>query len=233
MTTVLVSDHERRSRRTIAAALRLGGYTVETVKFADNAASMLRYRHVEAVIIDPCNDEPQRVVADLRARTNAPIIVISRSATQHDKVVVLDAGADDYVIKPFGIEELLARLRAVLRRVTPTPAAPIITPDFTILLADRRAFHGDGTEVRLTATEWRVVEVLIADAGHLILQPELIRTVWGPDARAKTVNVRVHMAGIRRKLEPDPSHPRYFLTAPGLGLRFDPTGSEPRVRLEA
>jgi two-component system KDP operon response regulator KdpE len=231
MTTVVVADPERRSRRQLAAALRASGYLVETAKSIEDVLTLIHYRRVEAVIVDPSTEPADHAIVELRARTDVPIIVIHCSSTERDRVALLDAGADDYMIKPFGIEELLARLRAALRR-TPMPSLPIATDDFTMFLADRRVVRHDGTEVQLTATEWRVVDILVASAGHLVVQSDLMTAVWGPQAVEKTVNLRVHMAAIRRKLEPDPSHPRYFITAPGIGLRFDPTASQP-VRLDA
>jgi two-component system KDP operon response regulator KdpE len=170
-------------------------------------------------------------VAELRARTEAPIIVVSSRGDELDKVAVLDAGADDYVIKPFGVDELLARLRAVLRRITARDPdddndTPIATADFTIHLADRRLVGTDGREIHLTRVEWRMVEVLAQRAGHLVPHEKLLVAVWGPKGLEKPGNVRVNMAHIRAKVEPEPTHPRYFVTAPGLGVRFDPRGGE-------
>jgi len=223
MTTVLVADPDRSSRRLIAAALRSAGYTVETAKDAGRAASVLRRRRPDAVVVDPATAPPHEPVVSLRAQTDIPIVVVNGSDALWDKVAVLDAGADDYLAKPFGVEELLARLRVALRRAA-RPAehdAPMRTADFTVHLADRRWKRSDGVDVPLTPTEWRVVETLVQHAGHLVTYTELLQAVWGPKAVEKTHYLRVQMAAIRRKVEPDPARPKYFITVPGLGLRFE------------
>jgi two-component system KDP operon response regulator KdpE len=224
METVLVADPDRHSRRATAAALRFAGYLVEVAKTPAHAASLLRRHPIAAVVLGTGEDRPINVVTTLRAQTDVPIVIVSPSANSSDKVAVLDAGADDYLTEPFGAEELLARLRVLLRRV-PRPAGedlPVMTSDFAIHVKDRRWVRSDGTEVRLTPIEWRLVEVLVARAGHLVLQADLLQRVWGPKAVDKTNYLRVQVAAIRRKVEPDPAHPRYFITVPGLGLRFDP-----------
>ena len=152
-----------------------------------------------------------------------PIVVLSARDGERDKVAALDAGADDYVTKPFGMDELLARLRAALRRAAPADDdAAVVTPRL-----HRRprgeAGHarGDG-EVRLTPTEWQIVEVLVRNPGRLVTQRQLLQEVWGPQYATETNYLRVYMAQLRRKLEPDPSRPRYFITEPGMGYRFEP-----------
>ena len=229
MTSVLVADIDRDARRTTIPALRYAGYTVDSARTLRQARAALRRVRPSAIMVDPQlawpDEAPADVVSDLRSQTEVPIFVLSQAAGEVDKVVVLDAGADDYLTKPFGIEELLARLRVALRRVASptTPAAPMVTEDFNVDVADRRWVRRDGSEVRLSPTEWRVVEVLISRAGRLVPQADLLTAVWGPKAVDRTHYLRVQMAGIRRKVEPDPSHPRYFLTAAGLGHRFDPS----------
>jgi two-component system KDP operon response regulator KdpE len=161
------------------------------------------------------------VIHGLRGWTQVPIIVLSVREREADKVAALDAGADDYVTKPFGINELLARLRAAVRRATPTDEqAPIVqTPDFRVDLAAKQVIR-DGREVRLTPTEWQLVELLVRNPGRLVSQRQLLHEVWGPKYREETNYLRVFIAQIRRKLEPDPAHPRYFITEPGMGYRF-------------
>jgi two-component system, OmpR family, KDP operon response regulator KdpE len=228
MTAVLIADPDRRTRRLTATAVRVAGYTVETTAASAGTASRLRRRRFDALILDPAATGPVETVSALRAQTDIPILVVSTTAEEWDKVAVLDAGADDYLTKPFGVEELLARLRVALRHVTRTDIEDlaVTTPDFTVHLSDRRWFQRDGTEVRLTPIEWRLAELLIRRAGHLVTQAELLRGIWGPKATEKTHYLRIQLVAIRRKVEPDPARPRYFITVPGLGLRFDPSADD-------
>ena len=160
------------------------------------------------------------VIRGLRGWTTVPIIILSARGDERDKVAALDAGADDYVTKPFGMDELLARLRAALRRVAPAEAAAVVTtPDFIVDLA-AKTVRRDGVEVRLTPTEWGIVEVLVRNRGKLVTQRQLLQDVWGPQYGDETNYLRVHLAHIRRKLEPEPGRPSYFITEPGMGYRF-------------
>jgi two-component system KDP operon response regulator KdpE len=236
MTAVLIADPDPRTRRIATTALRLAGYTVETTGASNRVPALLRSRRPDALIVDPVDAGLVETVAALRAQSDIPILVVSATGEEWDKVAALDAGADDYLTKPFGVEELLARLRVVFRRTAPAGSpdeAPVATADFIVHLADRRWVRADGTEVRLTPTEWRFVEVLVRHAGHLVTQAELLQSVWGPKALEKSHYLRVQIAAIRRKVEPDPARPRYFITAPGLGFRFEPHatagGVEPRA----
>jgi two-component system KDP operon response regulator KdpE len=166
------------------------------------------------------------VIHGLRGWTAVPIIVLSARTAEAQKVAALDAGANDYVSKPFGMDELLARMRVALRTSAPPDESPVIeTADFTIDLAAKRIRKGHA-DVRLTATEWQVVEILARNPGKLITQRYLLEHVWGL-TDTKTNYVRVFMVAIRKKLEPDPAHPRYFITEPGSGLRFVPEGDAP------
>jgi len=160
------------------------------------------------------------VVSGLRGWSTVPIVVLSARDAQRDKVAALDAGADDYVTKPFGMDELLARVRAALRRSSANDAGPVVTtPDFVIDLAARTVLRGD-VEVRLTPTEWHVLDVLVRNADKLVPQRQLLQEVWGPAYGTETNYLRVYLAQLRRKLEPDPAKPRYLHTEPGLGYRF-------------
>lgn len=226
MTTVLVADADVEARRTTMTTLRFGGHAVEAARRPEQLRSMLRERRYDAVVIDPWNhgeSEPWANIADVRAQTEAALLVVSRSSDDWRAIAALDAGADDYLAKPYIVEELLARLRAVLRRggEAMTAEPPVVTPDFTADVANRRWWRADGSEVRLTPTEWRLVEVLMRRAGRLIGHADLLASVWGPEAVDKPAYLRVHLAAIRHKVEPDPARPRYFITAAGLGHRFE------------
>ena len=148
---------------------------------------------------------------------------VGRGGTRAEKVAALDAGADDYVTKPFGMDELLARLRAAIRRASPAPDEPVVkTEDFTVDLAAKRVTRADGSDVRLTPTEWQLLEILVRNRGRLVTQRQLLQEVWGPAYETESNYLRVYVAQLRRKLEPEPARPRYLLTESGMGYRFDP-----------
>jgi two-component system KDP operon response regulator KdpE len=201
--------------------LRYGGFESDGVSNVSEAGRRLRRGRYAAIIVDP-GETGSATIAELRARTDVPIIVVTADEERDHMISCLDAGADDHMVRPIDPEALLARLRAVLRRTTSIEdEPPIVTDDFVIELADRRIVRADGVEVQLSPIEWKLVETLTRRAGHLVTREELLACVWGPDAVDKTQYLRVHMANIRQKLEPDHTRPRYFLTAPGLGLKFD------------
>jgi two-component system, OmpR family, KDP operon response regulator KdpE len=220
---VLVVDDEPGLRRALAINLRARGYEVSVA--ADGAAALAAASQhpPDAVVLDlglPDMDGTQ-VIEGLRGWTQTPIIVLSARAGEPDKVLALDAGADDYVTKPFGMDELLARLRAALRRMTPAEESPIVrTASFTVDLAAKTAQDRDGAPVRLTPTEWHVLEVLVRNRGKLVGQRQLLHEVWGPQYERETNYLRVYLAQLRRKLEADPSHPEHLITEPGIGYRF-------------
>ena len=222
---MLVVCDDRRARRQLAGALRHGQFTAKIAPDPATASRLLRGHTFAAVTVtDLAGVDLGELVHALRDQTDRPILVVSSRTAEWDKVPVLDAGADDYLTEPYGVDELLARLRAITRRFErASEEAPIVTDDFTVYVRDRRFVLADGAEAPLTETEWKVLEVLLRHPGHLVSREELLRSVWGPDALDKTNYVRVHMVSIRRKVEPDPTHPRYFITAPGLGLRFVPS----------
>jgi two-component system KDP operon response regulator KdpE len=220
---VLVVDDESPMLRALGTNLRARGYQVDLAPTGEEALQLAARHRPDAVILDlglP-GISGIDVIEGLRGWTAVPIIILSARGAEHDKVAALDAGADDYVTKPFGMDELLARLRAALRRIAPAPESAVVeTPDFTVDLAAKRVVGPEG-EVRLTPTEWGLVEVLVRNAGKLVSQRQLLHDVWGPQYGEETNYLRVHMAHIRRKLEPDPSRPRYFITEPGMGYRFE------------
>jgi two-component system KDP operon response regulator KdpE len=220
---ILVVDDEPQIRRALVINLRARGYVVDVADSGERALELAARHHPDAVVLDlglPGIDGVD-VIRGLRGWSQVPIVVLSVRDQEADKVAALDAGADDYVAKPFGMDELLARLRAALRRGAPAEEAAVITTvDFTIDLAAKRVTR-DGAEVRLTPTEWHVVEVLVRNQGKLVPQRQLLREVWGPDYHDETNYLRVFLAQVRRKLEPEPARPRYFLTEPGMGYRFE------------
>jgi two-component system KDP operon response regulator KdpE len=164
------------------------------------------------------------VIRGVRGWSATPIIVLSAAGQESQKVAALDAGADDYVTKPFGMDELLARLRAAVRRASPAPDEPVVvTPAFTVDLAAKRVTAA-GRDVRLTPTEWQLLEILVRHSGRLVSQRQLLAEVWGPQYETEGNYLRVYMAHLRRKLEPDPARPHYLLTEPGMGYRFTAAG---------
>lgn len=225
MSTVLVVDDEVAILRALRINLEARQFTV--LSAPDGAAGLAaaaRHRP-DVVILDlglPDMDGAQ-VIAGLRAWTTTPIIVLSAREQEDQKVAALDAGADDYVTKPFGMDELLARLRAAVRRGTPAPEQPLVqTADFAVDLAAKQVMRTSGEVVRLTPTEWQLLEALVRRGGTLATQRQLLAEVWGPAYRTETNYLRVYVAQLRRKLEPDPPRPRYLHTEAGMGYRFTP-----------
>jgi two-component system, OmpR family, KDP operon response regulator KdpE len=222
MTRVLAIDDDRQLLRALQITLGARGYEVVPAATGAGALAAASAAPPDVVILDlglPDLDGVA-VIEGLRGWCTAPIIVLSARHEERAKVRALDAGADDYVTKPFGMEELLARLRASVRRTTPVAdAVKVETATFTIDLAARRVMAGQ-KEIRLTPTEWHLLEMLVRNAGKLVTQRQLLQHVWGPAYGTETNYLRVHMANLRRKLEPDPSRPRYLITEPSIGYRF-------------
>jgi two-component system, OmpR family, KDP operon response regulator KdpE len=227
VSSVLVVDDEPQIRRALDINLRARGYQVDLAATGEEALKVAADQPPDVVVLDlglP-GISGLEVIQGLRGWTRIPIIVLSVREREADKVAALDAGADDYVTKPFGINELLARLRAAVRRATPTDdQTPVVqTPDFRVDLAAKQVTR-NSREVRLTPTEWQLVELLVRHPGRLVSQQQLLQEVWGPNYGEETNYLRVFIAQIRRKLEPDPANPRYFITEPGMGYRFQATG---------
>jgi two-component system KDP operon response regulator KdpE len=225
MTRVLVVDDEPGLVRALSINLRARGYDVHTATSGTSALTAAAKYPPDVVILDlglPDMDGGQ-VIIGLRGWTHAPILVLSAREGQAAKVAALDAGADDYVVKPFGMDELLARLRAAVRRATPDNSQPVVvTDDFTVDLAAKRVTAVDG-EVKLTATEWHLLEILVRNEGRTVEHRKLLEEVWGSNYTEQNNYLRVYIAALRRKLEKDPTQPRYLLTASGLGYRFQRT----------
>jgi two-component system KDP operon response regulator KdpE len=223
MTGVLVVDDEPQIRRALTTNLKARGYEVDQAPTGERALELAAERHPDAVILDiglPGVDGIE-VVRGLRGWSTVPIIMLTVREHEADKIEALDAGADDYVTKPFSMGELLARLRAALRRRAPVDEEAVVaTDDFTIDLAAKRV-HRNGEDVHLTPLEWGIVEVLVRHPGKLVAQRQLLQEVWGPQYETETNYLRLYLAQIRRKLEPEPSRPRYFVTEPGMGYRFE------------
>jgi len=226
MSCILVVDDERPMLRALGAHLRARGYEVDLVESGEAALSRAATSAHDAAIVDlglPGIDGIE-VVHGLRGWTSIPIIVLSARDQESMKILAFDAGADDYVTKPFSMRELLARLRAALRRAKPgDEQLPIVeTADFRIDLGMKRALDATGTEIRLTPTQWHLVEILVRNPDRLVSQRKLLEEVWGPSYVNQTNYLRQFMAQLRQKFEPDHAHPRYFLTEPGMGVRFVP-----------
>ena len=224
MTRVLVIDDEIPILRALKINLAARKYEVSTAADGASGLAAMARERPDVLILDlglPDMDGTD-VIRGVRGWSSTPIIVLSAWGQESQKVAALDAGADDYVTKPFGMDELLARLRAAVRRAAPAPDEPVIsTAEFTVDLARKRVTRA-GTDVRLTPTEWQLLEVLARDAERLVTQRQLLQEVWGPGYQNEAHYLRVYMASLRRKLEPDPSVPRYLLTEPGMGYRFCP-----------
>ena len=220
---VLVVDDEHQILRALRTSLLAAGYEVETADTAEGALAAAAMRPPEAVILDLVlpDGTGTDVSRELRTWSSAPVIILSAVGEESEKVAALDAGADDYVTKPFGMNELLARLRAATRRIGPTTDEPIVdVGDFVIDLASKRVALRGGEPVRVTPTEWQLLEVLARHRGRLVTSRQLLQQVWGPAYETETHYLRVYMAQLRRKLEPDPARPRHLLTEPGMGYRL-------------
>jgi two-component system, OmpR family, KDP operon response regulator KdpE len=227
VTKVLVIDDEEPILRALRINLTARQYEVSTATDGTSGLAAMARDRPDVLILDlglPDMDGTE-VIRGVRGWTATPIIVLSAWGQESQKVAALDAGADDYVTKPFGMNELLARLRAAVRRAAPAPDEPVlVTRDFTVDLAAKRVIRGD-VDVRLTPTEWSLLEVLVRNRSRLVTQRQLLREVWGPQYETEANYLRVYLAHLRRKLEPDPSQPRYLHTEPGMGYRFEPGGA--------
>ncbi|MCX4555886.1 response regulator [Streptomyces phaeochromogenes] len=226
MTRVLVVEDDPQLVRALVINLQARKYGVDPAPDGATALRLAAARQPDVVVLDlglPDMDGVD-VIKALRGWTRVPILVLSARRASDEKVAALDAGADDYVTKPFSMDELLARLRAAVRRTETAPLAQetamVTTDDFTIDLLAKKATRS-GRDIRLTPTEWHLLEILVTSPGRLITQKHLLQEVWGVSQSNKTNYLRAYMAQLRRKLETDPSHPRYLITEPGMGYRFE------------
>jgi two-component system KDP operon response regulator KdpE len=219
---VLVVDDEPQIVRALKVILRSAGYATEAAESKEEALNVVSVRPPDAMVLDLVLPDGSgvEVCADVRRWSSLPIIVLSAVGDEREKVRALDAGADDYITKPFGTDELLARLRAVLRRATEDGGEPrIAVGDLTVDLAARTVTRGEA-EVHLTPIEFDLLKVLAQNRGRLVTHRQLLHEVWGPSYETETHYLRVHVAHIRSKLEPEPSRPRYVITEPGVGYRL-------------
>ncbi|WP_116243871.1 response regulator [Nocardiopsis sp. FIRDI 009] len=225
---VLVVDDDMQIIRAMRINLRARGHDVDTAPDGASALRLAAEHHPDVVLLDlglP-DMEGMEVIQRLRGWSQVPIIVLSARHSAGEKVRCLDSGADDYVTKPFGMDELLARMRAAERRSVRLEEAPVVrTPSFTVDLGAKRVVR-DGEEVRLTPTEWHILEILARRPGQLVSQRQLLHDVWGPAYQSETNYLRVYLAQLRRKLEPDPARPRYLITEAGRGYRFETPGAD-------
>jgi len=225
---VLVVDDEPQIVRALSINLRARRYEVHTARTGREALAIAAAHPPDLVILDLGLPDLAgvQVIQGLRGWTDTPILVLSGRSDSSDKVEALDAGADDYLTKPFGVDELLARLRALSRRTSGADAQAVVRlGNATVDLAARRVTTSDGdrlVDVRLTPTEWHLLEVLLRHPGKLLSQRQLLTEVWGPGYENAHGSLRLYMAQLRRKLEPDPARPRFLLNEPGMGYRFDP-----------
>ena len=226
---MLVVDDEPQILRSLRTALTAAGYDIQTAATGEEALRLLQGRLPDLVILDLVlpGISGLEVCRRLREHSSVPILVLSARGEERDKVAALDLGADDYLTKPFGVEELLARIRAALRRAAGVrgPSTVIAAGDLRVDV-DRRLVTRAGVEVHLTATQFNLLKTLVVHAGRVLTHAYLLRTVWGPEYEGETQVLRVFIAQLRRKVEQDPAHPRHIRTEPGVGYRFY-LGDEP------
>jgi two-component system, OmpR family, KDP operon response regulator KdpE len=223
VTSVLVIDDEAAILRAVRINLCAREYVVVTASDGASGLSAMAKSRADAVILDLGLPDMHGtdVIRGIRGWSTVPIIVLSAGEQELQKVQALDAGADDYITKPFGMNELLARLRAAIRRAAPAGEEPVVsTQRFTVDLATKRVTLIDGSDVRLTPTEWQLLEVLARHRGRLVTGRQLLKDVWGPAYGTETNYLRVYMAQLRRKLEANPAQPMCLLTEPGVGYRL-------------
>jgi two-component system, OmpR family, KDP operon response regulator KdpE len=237
VTRILVVDDDPQILRALRINLRARAYDVEVAADGASALSTAAGQRPDLVVLDlglPDMDGVD-VIRGLRGWTAIPIIVLSGRVGSGDKVAALDAGADDYVTKPFGVDELLARIRAVTRRATnagaDTAPTTVHIGQYTVDLTNRTVSTAHGDDIRLTPTEWHLLDILGRNPDKLVSQRQLLREVWGEQYLKETNYLRQYMVQLRRKLEQDPAHPRHLLTEPGMGYRFRPASSDQPVAM--
>jgi two-component system KDP operon response regulator KdpE len=226
VTHVLVVEDDPSLRRSLTMNLTARGYSVDDSGNGEDALRLAGRRIPDVVLLDlglPTISGLE-VISGIRAWSDVPIIVLSARGAEQDKVEALDRGANDYVTKPFGVEELMARVRAAERLVAARgDPAVVTTADFRLDLTAKEISRHDGSRIRLTPIEWALLEHLARHPGAVVERTELLTAVWGPGFERETNYLRVHVTHLRKKIEPDPARPRYVLTEPGIGYRFTPS----------
>jgi two-component system KDP operon response regulator KdpE len=222
--TILVVDDEPQIRRVMRTTLAAQGYTLLEARSGEEALETLRRERADLILLDinMPGIPGLEVCREIRASSDVPIIMLTVRNTERDKVLALDAGADDYVVKPFGIDELLARIRAALRRASPVESIPAFVSSELNIDFDARSVMVRGKAVRLTPKEFDLLRLLVGNRGKAIAHRKLLQSVWGPDYGDETEYLRVFINQLRKKIEKDPHHPRYILTEPWVGYRFEP-----------
>jgi two-component system KDP operon response regulator KdpE len=222
--TVLIVDDEPQIRRVLRTTLTSHGYSVIEARSGEEALDLVRSEHVDLILLDV--NMPGRsgleTCREIRGSGDVPIIMLTVRNSERDKVQALDAGADDYVVKPFGAEELTARIRAALRRSTPSESVPSFASSDLTIDFNKRLVTLKGEPVRLTPKEFDLLRYLVSNPGRPIAHRRLLQAVWGPDYGDETEYLRVFINQLRKKIEPDPHHPRYIHTEPWVGYRFEP-----------
>jgi len=229
--TILIVDDEPQIRRVMLTTLSSHGYTVFEAKSGEEALELIRANRTDLIILDVNlpGISGLDTCREIRASSDVPIIMLTVRNSERDKVQALDAGADDYVVKPFGVEELMARIRAALRRAAPGESIPAFTSDDLTIDFEKRAVTVKGNPVKLTPKEFELLRQLVANAGKSQAHRRLLQAVWGPDYGEETEYLRVFINQLRKKIEPDPQHPCYIHTEPWIGYRFEPPAAKPRT----
>jgi len=229
--TILIVDDEPQIRRVMRTTLSSHGYPVIEAKSGEEALGLIRTEHADLIVLDVNlpGISGLETCREIRASSDVPIIMLTVRNSERDKVQALDAGADDYVVKPFGVEELMARIRAALRRAGPGDAIPAFVSDDLAIDFEKRAVTVKGAPVKLTPKEFELLRQLVANTGKSQAHRRLLQAVWGPDYGDETEYLRVFINQLRKKIEPDPQHPRYIHTEPWIGYRFEPPAAKGRT----
>jgi len=229
--TVLIVDDEPQIRRVVRTTLSSQGYAILEAKSGEEALEKLRSDHPSLILLDVNMPGISGLDAcrEIRESSDVPIIMLTVRNAERDKVQALDAGADDYIVKPFGVQELMARIRAALRRSSANEATPAFVSDELKIDFEKRAVTVKGKPIRLTPKEFELLRHLVAERGKALGHRRLLQAVWGPDYGEETEYLRVFINQLRKKIEPDPRHPRYIHTEPWVGYRFDPPREKART----